>query len=306
MRHYWLEAELSQEQWDLSVYGLTPFFVEKKGLSRKYSYEPTGNYEFPVSGESESQSNLSGTMIFIGTGIHNSEDQVLRFRKFITKNTTAKNTSYNSAPFTMFQDNYQGENTIRKLRLYSQEAGREPRYCYVMISAFQRQEKTGSDVKYTITFNMCSLWLIKRKKIFNNDAKVTLDIRGELEPVLGIGVTTSDTSSSNIFIMPTIDLVSIMTIIIPQPGQSLIGYARGKVLIGEVFDEFVATKSYWASGVEYYGSAWSSITSASDDLMIKYVISFGEHEAYMKKSSSSSSGVHWNGFFFWNEKYFED
>lgn len=306
MRHYWLEAELSHETWDLSVYGLTPFFVEKKGLSRKYSYESTGNFEFPVSGETESQMSLSGTLIFRSEGIINSENLVLRFRQFISKNATSKQITFNDAPFTLFDDKYKGENVVRKLRLYSQEPGRDPRYCYVMVSALQRQDKNGKDIKYSITFNMTSLWMIFRKVSFSKNTKVNINISGDLESVLGYGLTSSNTTLSNILLTPFVDDVSLLTIVIPDIGGGTLA-KKGSILVGEAFDEFVAVKKYYTStNLAKYDTAWTNISTSSSYPKVKYVPSFGIHVGYVASASGSSSGISWEGFFFWHEKYFED
>lgn len=306
MRHYWLEAELSHETWDLSVYGLTPFFIEKKGLSRKYSYESTGSYDFPVSGETENQMSLSGTLIFRSQGIVKSENLVLRFRQFIAKNTTSEQLTFNDAPFTLFDGNYEGANVIRKLRLYSQEPGMDPRYCYVMVSALQRQDKNGRDIKYSITFNMTSLWMVYRKVSFSNSTKVNISVSGDLEPILGYGLTSSLTSVSNILLTPFVNDVSILTVVIPDVGGGTIA-KKGSILIGEAFDEFVAVKKYYTStNLAKYDTAWTNISTSSNYPKVKYILPFGNHVGYVKSASGSSSSVTWEGFFFWHEKYFED
>lgn len=306
MRHYWLQAELSGETWDLNLYGLTPFFAENKGLSRKVTFVSQSDYNFIQSGESYQQSTFNGTMIFKSTPSIDAEDQVIKFRNYVARNTSIDRVDVAKYAFIEIDEEAQAENRVYKLRLYSQEDDQTAKFCYVLMTAFVRKDKLGGDIKYSVTFSMQTLWMIYRRHAFSNATSISIpayEVAGDIPAVFGFAVKdTGDyyVRSSSHTVYPYIDSTKI-TWVIPNKG-----YKRWPSCItGEIYGSFSSFIKYWdivsgtliapcyINGTKYFSSNLGLLKNRMP--LTSCTIGITTKESYS-----------FSGYFFWYQKYFED
>jgi len=164
MRTYYLKADNTGTQWNLGLYGETPFYPSGRSFVKLTDYNDVGEGNFSPNGDNYQQNTFTGTILFKGQLIdqdHTAEAKYRAFMKFIGENTTSKAIVKSSYIFETLSTN-----KTKTLRLYSENVdgtGFTKRWCYVSIYSINNLQKSGQDLVGTLTFKLLSYWNVSHQ-----------------------------------------------------------------------------------------------------------------------------------------------